>query len=265
MMLPSVTPGPEQFNLPDVNRVGPMPSLPAWVASRIASLQIDLQRNPETGRYEQMPLLPASLILTEREKADVLQHVEDLRSLCACTPETSAEAEQWLVLELTKFLSFTPSQGQNEFSAEARGEAFVDALADLPVWAVVRAIKRFRRSDWGVDSQGNPYNYRWCPSPAEFRSIACMEVQQVKGRAEQLERLARAVPRQEFSDEHCARMRERFSELQKLLSSPLVGTDGSGGAAKRDLAEGAHCGTRPKAKPGLKREGGRRRGGDRCK
>jgi len=162
---------------------------------------------------------------------------------------------------LTEFICVKPSQGQNELSAAALGASFLAALNDVPLWSVERAITRFHRGDWPLSRQGERYDYRWCPPSADLRRIAYGEMLVVRHRAEQLERLAQAVPRDEFSEEHCARMRERLLELGRQLSSPLVGKDGSGGAAERRSVDGAHCGTRPKAQPGLKREGGCRRDG----
>jgi hypothetical protein len=261
MTQPLVIPDRDQFRLPDVRRPGPMPSLPAWVASRVSSLTTELQRNPLTGNREQMPTLPAGLVLSPMQKADVQQHARDLRALCM--PHDDAETEQRLVDMLTEFVCVKPLQGQNELSAAALGATVLVALNDLPLWSVERAIIRFHRGDWALNGQGERYDYRWCPPSADLRRIAYGEMIIVRYRAEQLEQLVQAVPREEFSEEHCARMCERLLDLRRQLSSPLVGTDGS--AAERRSVDGAHCGTRPKAQPGLKREGGRRRHGVRRK
>lgn len=59
----------------------PMPSLPAWIASRVGALQTVNQRNPNSGKWKDMWTLPVSLILTETERREVQQHVDELRSL----------------------------------------------------------------------------------------------------------------------------------------------------------------------------------------
>jgi hypothetical protein len=253
----------EQFQLPDVHRLGPMPSLPAWADYRVASLKTEHQRNPATGTWERMPVLPANLVLTPRQRVDVQRHVQDLRALCM--PSSDAESEQRLMGLLTEFVSSKPTLGQNAFSAEALGASFFVALNDLPIWSVEKAIIRFHRGDWGKTEQGEPYTYRWCPASADLRRIAYTEMCVVKDRAALLERLLRAVAPEEYSEEHRAMMLDRLLDLQRQLSTPPVGIDGSGGAAGRKPAEGAYCGTRPEAQPGLKREGGRRRRGDRRK
>jgi hypothetical protein len=154
---------------------------------------------------------------------------------------------------------------KREHSAAALGASFLMALHDLPIWSVERAIIRFHRGDWGKTQQGEAYDYRWCPPSADLRRIAYGEMRLVKNRAELLDRLVFAVAPEEFSEEHRVKMRERFRELHRELSTSLVGTDGSGGATGRKPVDGAYCGTRPRAQPGLKREGGRRRRGDRRK
>src|SRR4051812_35062093 len=265
MTLPSVTPSRESFKLPDVRRPELMPSLPAWIASRVGALQTVNQRNPNSGKWEDMWTLPVSLILTETERREVQQHVDELRSLSKITPSNDAQAEVKMLAVLTEFMATFSTATQSELIVEARGKALMDGVDNLPVWAVEAAIRRFHRNDWPRDKQGQRYAYRWCPPPADVREVAYSEMLRVEARARALDKIIQAVPPIEFSSEHCARMSARFGELLQELKTPPVGKDGSGGAAGQKPVDGAHCGTRPKAQPGLKREGGRRRSGDRRK
>ena len=50
---------------------------------------------------------------------------------------------------MTKMMMVLPSPTQNEFSAEARGEAFLAALDDVPAWASEQ------RSDGGIAAMRN--------------------------------------------------------------------------------------------------------------
>src|ERR1051326_4101944 len=106
MTHPLAIPDHEQFKLPDVRRLGPMPSLPAWVASRVASLKIELQHNPATGKREQMWTLPAKLVLNPMQSAEVQRHAQELLALC--TPRNDAESEQRLIEILTEFVCAKP-------------------------------------------------------------------------------------------------------------------------------------------------------------
>ncbi|HEY2757791.1 MAG TPA: hypothetical protein VGJ01_18845 [Pseudolabrys sp.] len=57
---PAVVGQVEQLQLPDVRRPERMPSWPEWVVSHIASLQIEVQPNPKTGKWRPVPTLPAN-------------------------------------------------------------------------------------------------------------------------------------------------------------------------------------------------------------
>jgi hypothetical protein len=205
-----------------------MPSLPAWVALRIASLKDGCQPDQRTGKRRVVPTLPAQMMLKMSDREQIQRHVTELNALCDGTPANDPQAEEEILLALTKMMLVLPSQTQNELSAEARGEAFLAALDDVPAWAVKAAIRRWYRGAGG-DHSNDDYDYHWCPAPAELRSITLTELHRVKGRADQLERLLRAELLIEHSDEHCRKMRAQLGELFTSLRTSLVGKDGSGG------------------------------------
>jgi hypothetical protein len=154
-----------------------------------------------------------------------------------------------MLVVLTKMMMVLPSTTQNEFSAEARGEAFMESLVDIPTWAVRAAIRSWNRGDGGKNQNGEDYNYHWCPAPAELRRISWNMMFRVRRRADELQELLDAEPLIEFSAEHRDKMRDRFDALLHSLKHPPVGKDGSGGATGDELVEGAHCGTQPKHSP----------------
>jgi hypothetical protein len=153
---------------------------------------------------------------------------------------------------------------QSELGAEAKGEAYFEALARMAFWAIESAIRKWHRGHCGKNQLGRPYDYGWPPVPADLRRIAWAEMYRVKARALTLDQLLSAEARIEIDEEQRRRIGEGLATLARKLGSSLVGKDGSGGAVGKKPA-GAHCGTQPKAKPGLKREGGCRRRGDRRK
>ena len=59
-----------------------------------------------------------------------------------------------------------PSSQQNEAAAEASREAFQIAL-DVSTFAVASAMRRWYRGECGDNERGDPYDYRWRPSPAD--------------------------------------------------------------------------------------------------
>ncbi len=243
------TDGTEHLQVPDVRRLERMPSLPVWVASRIDSLKVEIQFEKKTGKWRETPTLPVSLILTVAKREELGRHVADLHALCRQTPENEPRAQAEMLVLLTKMMMVLPSSTQNEFSAEARGEAYMESLADMPAWAVRAAIRRWNRGDAGKTPNGEEYDYHWCPAPAELRRICWAEMSRIRGRAELLEKLLRAEPLVEFSEDHHQKMRGLFAGLLQTLKNPPVGKDGSGGASSDELVVGAHCGTQPRHNP----------------
>jgi hypothetical protein len=248
MTLPPVKPDQDRLQLPDVRRQVQMQSLPAWAVLRSASLKSEQQPNLETGKWEQTLTLPANLALTPMHRVEIESHAKELRELCTYTPIVHDGAEREILVIVTELMLVLPSHSQNEIGAEARGAAFMSALDDVTPWAVRSAVRRWHRSDCGLNARGQSYDYHWCPAPAELRNIAFGEMQQVLQRADALERLLNAKERIEFSEVHCAAMRKRLAEHYRTFS-PLVGKDGSGGATGRTPVGGAHCGTQPKHDP----------------
>ena len=221
---------PDRLQLPDVRRPERMPSLPGWVASRIASLR-DEGRRDQSGRWRQIPTIPANSVLKAVEREAVEQHAAALEALCGETPANDLDAERAMLVIVTNMMMVLPTTTQNELSAEARGEAFMAALEDIPVWAAQAAIRNWYRGDCGTDAHGRPYHYRWCPAPAELRRAAFSEMWRIKGRSQALRRLLQAEARVEFSKEHCRQMRDQIETLLIGFRTSPVGRNGSGEVA----------------------------------
>lgn len=205
--------GPERIPLPDVRRPDQMPSLPAWVASRVASMKDEPQRSIVDGKYRTLPTLPANLTLSNAERGEIERHATDLDALCAQTPADSDEWEGATLILITKLMLALPSSQQNEAGAEATGEAFQAALDDVPTWAVAAAVRRWYRGDCGPNERGQPYDYHWRPAPAELRKIAMVEKWRVQQRTHTLRKLLAAEPLIEFSEGHCEQMLARLAEV----------------------------------------------------
>jgi hypothetical protein len=221
MALPAIgDKAPERLILPDVRRLDRMPFLPAWVASRVGSMRDEHQRSTVDGKYRSVPTLPASLILCPAERAEIEQHAGELEALCAQTPADSDEWEGATLIIITKLMLALPAAQQNEFGAEATGEAFQAALEDVPTWAVAAAVRRWYRGDCGENERGQPYDYHWRPAPAELRRIGLVEKWRVLYRAQTLRKLLAAEPLIEFSDEHCAAMSAKLAMILPHSAEP---------------------------------------------
>jgi hypothetical protein len=207
---------PEPISLPDVRRPDQMPSWPAWVASRIASISDECQPSLSDGKYRTMPTLPSRLMLSLAERAEIQRTIDELTGLCDFTPEKSAQFEGATLVVITKMMLALPSSQQNEAGAEATGEAFQAALDDLPTWAVAAAMRKWYRGECGLTARGEPYDYRWRPAPADLRRLAYIERGAVTGQVRTLKRLLEAEPLRELSEEHTAHMSDRLARLATI-------------------------------------------------
>ena len=126
--------GPGTSNPPRRAPTGSDAILAGMVASRVASMNDEPQRSTTDGKYRTLPTLPANLVLNEAERAEIERHAGELDALCAQTLADSNEWEAATLIIITKLMLALPAVQQNEASAEATGEAFQAALADVPSW-----------------------------------------------------------------------------------------------------------------------------------
>lgn len=194
----------EPLALLDPRKPTRMPSLPAWVTSRANVLVENLQIHPASSTFRDVLTLPAAMMLTDQQRRMIEEHIRGLRSLLLQTPDESPDAEAATLVIITKLLLAKPSQGTSEKGAEAKGEAYMIALDDVPAWAVDAAVRRWYRGDCGKDDRGKPYDYTWAPDSAVLRKLAIIEAWRVKGRIGELQKLLDAV---EFVD--CSEALER--------------------------------------------------------
>jgi hypothetical protein len=138
--------------------------------------------------------LPAAMVVsgTNREQL-LLSHAYELKKFLQYTPIASADAEAETLAIVTKMLFALPGQRASETANEARGEAYLAALEDIPSWAVQEAVRKWYRGE-----HGPKYDYRWSPCPAELREVAYLEQYPMKSRITMLERVAKAVALVEY-------------------------------------------------------------------
>lgn len=204
----------EPIKPPDPRRPTAMPSLPEWVASRLASVSANVQRDANTGKVRELTVLPAQMMPGPAERRAIEAHLLALASLLDLTPEKSPEAEAELVVLITKMLLTLGGAKATAQAAEAKGEAYSAALEDVPSWATAAALRRWYRGDAKPDSEKDPpFNFTFAPAPAELRKLALREKWVVAGRAFDLRRLLEAQPLVEYSTSHCARMTQAVRGL----------------------------------------------------
>lgn len=214
----------EPLILPDVRRPEMLPPWPVWVASRIASARVVTQSD-KAGKHRKVNTLPKNLLLGSSERRELERYAGEIARICDAAPQASAELEAAMLVVLTQMLLALPAATKGETGAEARGEAYMAALDDVPVWAVQAALRRWYRGECvptQFDSRGRsePHNYQWAPAPATLRKLAAVEFWRIKARETQVRNLLEAEELIEFSEEHCAGMREKIGELPKLWAAP---------------------------------------------
>jgi hypothetical protein len=207
----------EPLHMPDPRRPAQMPSLPAWVALRLASLREERQPD-QTGRYRSVMTLPSSLMPTSAQIAAIERHVGDLRPLLEQTPAKHADYEAQTLVLVTKLMMALPGARTSEEGAEATAEAYMAGLDDVPSWAVEAAIRAWYRGE-SIKVGPNTHDFRWRPAPAVLRVLAKIETWKVAGRIDELNRLATAECLIEFTPEQSDRGRRAMHGLGLLLKS----------------------------------------------
>lgn len=109
----------------------------------------------------------------------------------------------------------------SETGAEAKGEAYMAALEDVPHWATAAAIRLWYRGEprHPRHDKGERYRFEYAPDPATLRRIALGEWWKVRGRAIAFRELVAAVPEQQFSEDHCQKMRDGLRDLMRQLTT----------------------------------------------
>jgi hypothetical protein len=193
-----------------------LPSLPEWLQRRSAALGSAVQQD-SSGTYREMLVLPKDLILSSSEKQAVREYIEHLDcSLSVAQPMlyrdrylTNDQAHGAMIANL---LMKGGGAKLDRDGADALTEDYLDALDDLPAWTVREALRKWNRGE-SIKLDGKAHDFNWRPTAPTLRRLAEEEMVAIKALKMQLEKLLEAVPLIEYSEEHCADMRQRLSNL----------------------------------------------------
>lgn len=215
----------EPIQLPAETNPAQLPSLPAWLTSRQDALGSATQPDSK-GKYREMPVLPPALIPTSSQRTVIEQHVRGLsRFLDLSQPAivrgqrmTNDEAHAVMIASL---LIKGGGAKLDKDSSAALTEDYLDAIEDLPAWAVREALRKWNRGE-SASLDGKRHDFNWRPTPPILRKLAVLEMWGVRSRMSTLEKLLVAVPLIEFSDEHRANMLQKLSGvLHGLTDKPI--------------------------------------------
>lgn len=194
-----------------------LPSLPGWLRQRSVALASAMQPD-SSGKYRQMPILPSEMILTSSERAVVLQHIDDLARFTKLDQAfelrgsvlTNDQAHGVMIASLL----LKGGAKLDQSSSDAFTEDYLDAIEDLPAWAVREAIRKWNRAE-SVPFDGKKHDFNWRPQPPTLRRLAQHELVGVRARMLDLQKVCDAQPLIEYSDEHRKGMLERLGDLFK--------------------------------------------------
>jgi hypothetical protein len=141
------------------------------------------------------------MVPNAEQRQEIEQHQRNLSLLLNQTPEKDAEHSAVKTAEIaSKLLLSLGGDKKDELAAEAKGDAYVAALDDVPWWAVSAAARAWYRGE-AKDDSGQGYDFRWAPDPATLRKIAMGFVWQSKHHVRYLQKLLDAVPYIDHTEE----------------------------------------------------------------
>jgi len=204
-----------------------LPSLPGWLQQRSAALGSATQPD-STGKHRQMTTLPKDLILSSSERAEVERHIAELEQYVGLDQpivirETAMSNDAAIGVMVAGLLIKGGGQKLDKASADSLTEDYLDALEDLPAWAVREALRKWNRAE-SPPLDGKRHDFNWKPTPPTLRRLAQHELVGVKARILNLRKLCDAVPLIEFSDEHREMMLKRLQAVIHDAAKPTSPT-----------------------------------------
>jgi len=117
--------------------------------------------------------------LTTEQRAIAERAVRNLAAVVdGGDPVDESKARHVLVSDM---LLVYPLAGASAEAGRARGNAYREALSDVPAWAVKAVISRWHRGECG------DHDFRWAPSPATLRELCIAEIAPYKQAIEHIE------------------------------------------------------------------------------
>lgn len=206
----------EPFQLPDLRRPGRLPSLPGWLVAQLAAASSNLQIDQKTGRFREVLTLPADRMPNDAQREAATNYCRQLREACERTPENGDDWEKAMMAVLTKMFLALPSRRDSVTSAEVKVDVYMEALDDVPTWAVAEALRGWYRGTHPaetVNGRSVTHDFGWSPAPATLRRLALFEAFKFEARAREIEKVLTIQPFDPSADAHCAAMRERLKEV----------------------------------------------------
>ena len=145
----------------------------------------------------------------------VERHISDLTKVLTMTPYEDERHGELTLVTVTKMTMVLPSRESGDLAGEAKGEAYMAALEDVPSWAVQEAMRKWHRGEYGPK-----HDYKWQPAPSTLRELAMIETYRVMATLRMLSDLLAAEPLIEFTEDHRVSMKAKVAAHLRGKLSP---------------------------------------------
>jgi hypothetical protein len=184
--------------------------LPPWLGTQLASVSdlgagrtiVDPVTRQITGR---VATIPRSKMPNGPQRAAIMQRIEELHEAARPGPMQTTLA---ILGELVN--EHAPSRLDDD-TADIKIGAYLDAVGDLPAWAIREAVRRWRRGDVSGDAR----DLDFAPKPARLRRLADSIRMVATGQAARLQRILDAEAEDELSD---ADLKANSARMSRLLA-----------------------------------------------
>ena len=198
---------------------GPMNTTPALTPAKPATAPTIPSSEPWLNQLKNAlmmvdgkPELPSGVTIGKEVAAKIPGSLETIKAVLA--PGENHRKE--VAVEVARLASAYPAQAASDSSAGMRSEAYQEALADLPVWAIRKT--RLRIVCGGAPALSSTY----CPTPPEFATQVKVEIFPYRRDLHLLEILAKmATTETPTSDGEKEKISKGFDDLRKELKPSL--------------------------------------------
>ncbi len=162
------------------------PSLPRWLEELLTFLKKTFQRD-QAGRYREILVLPSRRTLNQSQRREIESHLELLVGFDDMTPDHNQRFSAVTLTAVSKMIMALGGKKLSDLTGEAKGEAYMAALNDVPCWAVEEALRKWYRGEFDKE-----YDYSFPPAPAILRKHARDEQYMLRYRGQRLRNLLQA-------------------------------------------------------------------------
>lgn len=196
----------------DLPQIAKLTFLPQWLAEQWELLSEDEQRRAD-GRFGTVKVLPEALLPTKEQREVIAVKIEEITQALTLTPEENPQFAAEATKIVAKMSRVLGARGGDVFAEEAKGEAYMIALSDVPLWALIEVQRKWYRRECRLDNE--QIDFRWMPDPGTLRYLALTETAAVRWRATKLGHILSAVPKVPDNPEMAAKV-EALPKLRTM-------------------------------------------------